>query len=103
MDYDGSDITGVLNPGPNAAPLNVARIDITPGRPASEDSPAIMPIFEMYIEADIEDANGNTVTIVADGTMHNVPMANRRILGAWSQTTNGNTVSNNFIVTRQYP
>ena len=34
MDYDGRNITGVLNPGPNAVPLKVARMDITPGKPA---------------------------------------------------------------------
>ena len=101
MDYDGRNITGVLNPGPNAVPLKVARMDITPGRPGSRGTAAVMPVFKMRIEADAKDARGNTVTIVADGTMSNVPLPNRYITGTWTQTTNGNTVRNNFTITRQ--
>ena len=101
MDYDGRNITGVLNPGPNAAPLKVARMDITPGTPARGDTAAVMPVFRMRLEADAKDARGNTVTIVADGTMSLVPLPNRYITGIWSQTTNGNTVRNNFTITRQ--
>jgi len=33
--------------------------------------------------------------------MANVPLPNRVMTGAWSQTTNGNTVRNEFQVTRQ--
>ena len=101
MDYDGRNITGVLNPGPNAVPLKVARMDITPGKPASRGVTAVMPVFKMRFEADGKDARGNTVTIVADGTMNNVPLPNRTITGSWSQTTNGNTVRSNFQITRQ--
>ena len=101
MDYDGRNITGVLNPGPNAVPLKVARMDITPGRPGSRGTPAVMPVFKIRIEADARDARGNTVAIVADGTMGNVPLPNRYITGTWTQTTTGNAVRNNFTITRQ--
>ena len=60
-----------------------------------------MPVFKMHIEADAKDARGNTVTIVADGTMNNVPLPNRNITGTWSQTSSGNTVRNDFQITRQ--
>ena len=101
LDYDGRNITGVLNPGPNAVPLRVARMDITPGKLASQGSPAVMPVFKIHIEADTKDARGNTVNIVADGTMNLVPLPNRNITGAWTQTTGGNTVRNDFEITRQ--
>ena len=101
MDHDGKNLTGVLNPGPKAVPLKVARMDITPGTPAGRGTAAVMPVFKIHIEGDAKDARGNTVTIVADGTMANVPLPSRVMTGAWSQTTNGNTVRNNFIVTRQ--
>ena len=34
IDHDGKTMSGVYQPGPNAAPLKVARLDITPGTPA---------------------------------------------------------------------
>ena len=101
MDFDGRNLSGVLNPGTNAAPLKVARMDITPGTPAGRGTAAVMPVFKMRIEADARDARGNAVTIVADGTMSNVPLPNRYITGTWTQTTGGNTVRNNFTITRQ--
>ena len=101
LDYDGKSLTGVLNPGPNAVPLKVARMDITPGTPAGRGTAAVNPVFKIHIEGDGKDARGNTVAIVADGTMANVPLPNRVMTGAWSQTTNGNTVRNEFQVTRQ--
>jgi hypothetical protein len=101
FDYDGKSLTGVLNPGPNAIPLKVARMDITPGKPGGRGVAAVMPVFKLYIEGEGKDARGNAVTIVAEGTMANVPLPNRVMTGAWSQTTNGNTVKNNFQVARQ--
>ncbi len=34
IDHDGKTMSGVYQPGPNAVPLKVARLDITPGKPA---------------------------------------------------------------------
>ena len=101
MGYDGRNVTGVLNPGPNAAPLKVARMDITPGTPRRQGVEPVMPVFKMHIEADAKDARGNPITIVADGTMNLVPLPNRNITGTWSQTSGGNTARNNFKITRQ--
>ena len=36
MDYDGKNISGAVNPGPNAVPIKLARLDITPGKPPSK-------------------------------------------------------------------
>lgn len=101
MTYDGKSLTGVLNPGPNAAPLKVARMDITPGTLRTPNVEPVMPVFKVHIEADAKDARGNPITIVADGTMNLVPLPNRNITGTWSQTSGGNTVRNNFEITRQ--
>ena len=38
MDHDGKTVSGVFNPGPNAVPLKVARLDITPGTPSPKPS-----------------------------------------------------------------
>lgn len=102
MDHDGKTMSGVLNPGPNAAPLKVARLDITPGTPSPKEGvPPILPIFKVYFEVDAKDAAGNPVAIVAEGTMHNVALPNRWITGTWTQTSGGSTVKNEFKITRQ--
>jgi hypothetical protein len=110
MDHDGKTMSGVLNPGPNAA-LKVARLDITPGKPAigaargnsgqAPQIPAVLPVFKVYFEVDGKDAKGTPVAIVAEGTMHNVGLPNRWIEGTWTQTSGGNTVKSEFKITRQ--
>ena len=102
IDHDGKTMTGVLNPGPNAVPLRVARLDITPGTPSPKRGvPPVLPIFEVYFEVDAKDAGGNPVAIVAEGTMHNVGLPNRWVTGTWTQTSGGKTVTSEFTITRQ--
>jgi hypothetical protein len=111
MDHDGKTMSGVYQPGPNAAPLKVARLDITPGKPAvgvargnsgaAPQVPAVLPIFKVHFEIDAKDARGNPVSIVADGTMNNTALANRSITGTWTQTSGGNTVTSEFKIARQ--
>ena len=102
IDHDGKTMSGVFNPGPNAVPLKVARLEITPGKPSPKEGvPPILPIFKVYFEVDAKDANGNPVAIVAEGTMHNVALPNRWITGTWTQTSGGKTVESEFKITRQ--
>ena len=111
IDHDGRTMSGVYQPGPNAVPLKVARLDITPGKPAvgvargnsgqAPQIPAVLPIFKVHFEIDAKDAKGNPVAIIAEGTMNNVALPNRSITGTWTQTSGGNTVKNEFTITRQ--
>jgi hypothetical protein len=102
IDHDGKTMSGVLNPGPNAVPLKVARLDITPGKPSpGKGVPPVLPIFKVYFEADTKDATGKPVAIVADGTMHAVALHNRWIEGTWTQTSGGKTVTSEFKIARQ--
>ena len=102
IDHDGTTMSGVLNPGPNAAPLKVARLDITPGTPSpGKGVPPVLPIFKVYFEVDARDAKGNPVAIVAEGTMHAVALYNRWIEGTWTQTAGGKTVKSEFRIARQ--
>jgi hypothetical protein len=102
IDHDGKTMSGVFNPGPNAVPLKVARLDITPGTPSSKQGvPDILPIFEVYFEVDAKDATGNPVAIVAEGTIHNVGLPNRWIAGTWTRTSGGSTDTSEFKITRQ--
>ena len=111
IDHDGKTMSGVYQPGPNAVPMKVARLDITPGTPArgvgrgnngqAPQVPAVLPIFKVHFEIDAKDARGNPIAIVADGTMNNVALPNRSITGTWSQTSGGNTVTSEFKIARQ--
>ena len=111
IDHDGKAMSGVYQPGPNAVPLKVARLDITPGKPAvgvargnsgaAPQVPAVLPIFKVHFEMDGKDARGNLVSIVADGTMNNVALPNRSITGTWTQTSGGNTTKSDFKIVRQ--
>ena len=102
IDHDGKTMSGVLNPGPNAVPLKIARLDITPGKPSpGKGVPPVLPVFKVYFEADTRDAKGVPVAIVAEGTMHNVALPNRWVTGTWTQTSGGNTVKSEFKITRQ--
>jgi hypothetical protein len=52
FDHDGKALSGVFNPGPNAAPLKAARMDITLGTPSPKRGvPAILPIFKIYLKS----------------------------------------------------
>ena len=111
IDHDGKTMSGVYQPGPNAVPLKVARLDITPGKPAvgvargnsgqAPQIPAVLPIFKVHFEIDAKDARGNPVAIVAEGTMNNVALPNRSITGTWTQTSSGNTSKGEFTIARQ--
>jgi len=102
IDHDGKTMSGVYQPGPNAVPLKVARLDITPGTPSPKQGvPAILPIFKVYFEVDTKDAKGTPVAIVAEGTLHNTALPNRWIEGTWTQTSGGNATKSAFKITRQ--
>ena len=102
MDYDGRNLTGVVNPGANAIPIKRARLDITPGKPpAKPGEPGGEPTFKMHIEADTKDAKGNSISIVADGTMKQVGLPGRSMVGTWTQTSGGKTVKGDFRISRQ--
>jgi hypothetical protein len=102
IDHDGKAMSGVFNPGPNAVPLKVARLDITPGKPSpGKGVPPVLPIFKVYFEIDAKDAKGSPVAIVAEGTMHAVALYNRWVEGTWTQTTGGKTVKSEFKIARQ--
>jgi hypothetical protein len=102
IDYDGKNLTGTLNPGPNAVPIKMARLDITPGTPPAQpgELPG-EPTFKLHIEAGANDAKGNPLTIVADGTMQDVALPSRSIAGTWTQTSGGKTVKGDFRIRRQ--
>ncbi len=70
LDWDGSAVTGTINPGPNAVPIATATLD-----PAT---------WAVHIEAEGRDAD-NAVVYVIDGELQNIGSYNRAIAGTWTQ------------------
>jgi hypothetical protein len=96
LDWNGTNITGVVNPGPTSSALKVARLDITPGTPARQavaaqgNTPAqpavaaVPPVFRVHFEFDVRDRTGNTLTYTVDGTLEDVELPSRSLVGTWN-------------------
>ncbi|HLH44262.1 MAG TPA: hypothetical protein VKV74_14835 [Bryobacteraceae bacterium] len=82
LNYDGKNVVGMINPGPDVAKLQNAALD------ASN--------WGVHFEADLKDRTGKLVHIIADGKLEDVTSARRRIVGAWSQ----GGVKGDFKITR---
>jgi hypothetical protein len=82
LNYDGKNIVGMINPGPDVARLQKATLD------ASN--------WGVHFEADMKDRSGKAVHVVVDGRIENVTSKTRKILGTWTQ----GDVTGDFEVTR---
>jgi len=67
MKYDGKNVVGAINPGPQAIPLKTVTLD--PSR------------WTVHMEADAKDGSH----IVIDGTLDNIGSYNRTLAGTWTQ------------------
>lgn len=79
LKWDGTNITGSINPGPNAKPIKSAVMNITPGKAAPQGQQSTQgtpPIFAVKFEVD-----GMTF----DGTIKNPVAVNRQLTGTWSR------------------
>jgi hypothetical protein len=74
FDWDGKEITGVINPGPEAATLKSVTIDYT-------DPTA----WVVKMQAEGKDASGKPVKIVVDGKLENIGAYNKLFHGTWMQ------------------
>lgn len=79
FNWDGKQITGTLNPGPNPAPLQ--KVSLEP--PAGGVAGAMNP-WALHFEADVKDQAGRTVRHVVDGKLVNLGAYNRVITGNWT-------------------
>ena len=71
MNWDGEKVTGVINPGPDQAPLASVFLDVTN--------------WTVRIEADGKDSTGKPVRIMAEGKLEDISSAHRKITGTWRQ------------------
>jgi hypothetical protein len=76
MNWDGKNVTGLINPGPDSIPIASASLDVTN--------------WTVRIEADTKDQSGKPVHISAEGHLDDLGSYHRTIRGTWRQgSTNG--------------
>jgi hypothetical protein len=71
MDWDGDNLTGTINPGPDAIPIKSIYLDVA--------------TWTVRIEADSKDAAGNPVHIMAEGRIQDLASPHRKIVGTWRE------------------
>ena len=69
MDWDGDNLTGTINPGPDAVPMKSIYLDVA--------------TWTVRIQADAKDAAGNPVQIMAEGQIQDLGSPHRKIVGTW--------------------
>ena len=74
FEWDGKEITGVINPGPNAATVKSVVFDYT--NPAA---------WGVKISAEGKDAGGKPVAITVDGKLENLGAYMKHLHGTWTQ------------------
>ena len=82
MTWDGKNISGTINPGPDAVPFKVATLDSSN--------------WTVHVEAEGKDPAGGTVRYMIDGKLENIGSYNRTLTGTWTQ----GPVKGDFKVTR---
>jgi hypothetical protein len=82
LNYDGKNITGLINPGPDAAKVQNASLDAG--------------TWGVHLEGDLKDRSGKSVHIVMDGKIEDVTSVRRAIVGTWTQ----GSAKGDFKVTR---
>lgn len=85
LDWDGTSITGVINPGPNAA--TVRRVTFDYSDPSA---------WLVKLEGEGKDPTGSPIPIRVDGRLENIGAYRRVFRGTWTQ---GNQ-KGEFVVTR---
>jgi hypothetical protein len=79
MKWDGRNVTGLINPGPDSRPITSVVMTITPGKAAAEgqrSTEGIPPKFHVRFEVD-----GRTF----EGMLQNPVAGNRRLTGTWTR------------------
>jgi len=72
MTWDGKTVSGTINPGPEAIPVDSIGLDVTN--------------WTVRFEADAKSASG-PIRITADGRLDDIASAHRTITGTWRQGT----------------
>ena len=71
MNWDGKNVTGQINPGPDSVPISSIYVDV--------------PTWTIRMEADMKDPAGKPVHIKAEGHLDGLGSYHRTITGSWRQ------------------
>jgi hypothetical protein len=71
MSWDGKNVTGLINPGPDAIPLARVAVDWS--------------TWTVRIEAEAKDPSGKPVRVEAEGRLEDIGSYHRKIVGTWTQ------------------
>jgi hypothetical protein len=82
LNWDGKNVTGIMNPGPDSVPLASVFVDVTN--------------WTVRIEADAKDSSSKPVHISAEGKLEDLGSYHRTITGTWRQ----GTAKGDFKITR---
>jgi hypothetical protein len=74
LHWDGKEITGRINPGPNAGTVTKVTIDYSN-----------VTTWKIQMQGEGKDAAGKVVPITIEGTLENLGVAYRVFHGTWSQ------------------
>jgi len=73
LNWDGKNVTGTINPGPDSIPIGSVFLDVTN--------------WTVRFEADTKDQSGRQVHISAEGRLEDIASWHRKIIGTWNQGT----------------
>ena len=94
LKWDGKEVSGMVNPGPNVVQIKTGRMDVQLGKPAQRGEngrggiPATPSTFLVHFEVDAKNKAGGIDHFVFDGHLENPVAGNRSMVGTW---TCGNT------------
>jgi hypothetical protein len=71
MDWDGKEVTGILNPGLRSSPLQKAVLDA--------------PNLMFHFEVDVKDRTGGVSHAVVDAKIEDLTNMHRKLVGTWTQ------------------
>ena len=71
MNWDGKNVTGIINPGPDSVPIGSVYIDFAN--------------WTVRVEADAKDSTGKAVHISAEGKLEDIASYHRTLKGSWQQ------------------
>ena len=75
MTWDGTSITGTINPGTDNIVIKNATLNPTG--------------WLVHLEGDAKDKAGQPMTYTIDGKIENLPLANRIVTGTWKDNRGG--------------
>jgi len=90
LKWDGTNVSGMINPGPAMVPIKSARMDVKLGTPGQRGqngqpgTPATPSTFLVHFEVDAKNKAGGMDHFVFDGHLENPVAGNRSMVGTWT-------------------